>query len=178
MDIAVDTIIPYPIDEVFSAMRDKLPKMAAFMPNVDRIEVGPRDESVPGVVKLLNTWHAAATEIPAMARPFVDAKKMYWHDHATWIEAEKLCRWQLEVGFMADRVDCKGTTSYHDVGGGKTEMRIRGTLNLDLKGLVPKLMIGKATSGVEKFVGKLIEPNFQKTADALTAYLDDRSKEA
>lgn len=176
MQIAVVTTIPYPIDEVFPAMRDKLPDMAAFMPNIDRIEIITRDDSTPGTLTLLNKWHAAATEVPAIARPFVDPKKMYWHDHATWIEAEHLCRWRLEVGFMAERIDCKGTTSYHAIAQDKTEMRINGAMNLDLKGLVPRLMIGKATSGVETFVGRLIAPNFQKTADALTAYLDDRHR--
>jgi hypothetical protein len=38
--------------------------------------------------------------------------------------------------------------------------------------LVPRLLLGKATSAVEKFVGKLVQPNFQKTSNALTAYLN------
>lgn len=175
MDINVVTTIPYPIDAVFGAMRDQLPALAEYMPNVARIEVEKRDDSKPGVVDLLNKWHTARTEIPAIARPFIDQSKMYWYDHATWIEAEKLCRWRLEVGFMAERVDCHGATSYHAVGD-KTEMRIKGQMHLDLKGLVPRLMLNKATSGVEAFVGRLIEPNFQKTADALTAYLDAQRK--
>lgn len=172
MDINVVSTIPFPIDVVFPAMRDQLPAMAAFMPNIDRIEEEKRDTSKAGVIEMLNKWHTARTEIPTMARPFVDQSKMYWYDHATWLDAEKLCHWRLEVGFMAERVDCGGTTSYHAVGDGETEMRIDGKLELDLKGLVPRLMLKKATAGVESFVGKMIQPNFQKTADALTRYLE------
>lgn len=177
MDINVVTTIPYPIDEVFAAMRDKLPELAAFMPNIERIEVESRDESEDGVVRMLNVWQAASSEIPALARPFIDAGKVTWKDHATWLDGDKLCRWTLEMGFMTDRIDCKGTTSYHAIGDDKTELRIKGTLNLDLKGLMPRLMLGKATSTVEGFVGKTIGPNFQKTADALTRYLDAKKTE-
>ena len=78
------------------------------------------------------------------------------------------------MGFMADRVDCKGTTSFVVIDENTTEMIIEGTLNLDLKGLVPRLLLGRATKGVEKFIGKLVEPNFQKTASALKAYLQSK----
>lgn len=171
MQINVTTRIPYPIDQVYTAMRHKLPDLAAYMPNVDSIVVEKEDTSTEGVVKLLNRWNAARTEIPAPARPFVDQSRMFWHDDATWHDKDYRCEWVLTTGFMSERVDCKGTTSYHPVGD-ETEMRIRGSMSLDLKGMVPRLLLKKATSGVEKFVSKLIEPNFQKTADALTAYLD------
>ena len=173
MDINVVSSIPFPIAEVFPAMRDQLQGLAEYMPNVDRIIEHERDEVEPGVWKMLNQWFTARTEIPAMARPFVDQNKMYWYDRATWNEAEMLCRWQLEVGFMAERVQVGGTTSYH-AKGDTTEMRIKGRLELDLKGLVPRLMLKKATAGVESFIGRMIEPNFDKTADALTRYLESK----
>lgn len=173
MDINVVSTVPFPIDMVFPAMRDQLQGLAEFMPNIDRIVEHSREEPEPGVMKLLNQWYAARTEIPAMARPFVDPSKIHWHDRATWRDAEKLCEWSLEIGFMPDRIKCGGTTSYHAVGE-TTELHIKGRLDLDLKGLVPRLMLKKATSGVESFVGRLIEPNFQKTADALARYLDSR----
>lgn len=178
MDIDVVSSIPYPIDAVFTAMRDQLPALADYMPNVDRVEVLEQSEPEPGVMKLLNKWHTARTEIPAIARPFVDQSKMYWFDHATWIEAERLCRWRNEVGFMAERVDCAGATRYRAVKPDVTELHIQGRLTIDLEGLVPRLMLKKATSGVEAFVGRLIEPNFQKTAAALTRYLDAQGQGA
>jgi len=177
VDINVVTTIPYPIEEVFPAMRDQLTELAAFMPNIERIEIESRDDSEDGVVRMLNVWHAAATEVPALIRPFVKADQMSWRDHATWLDGDKLCNWRTEVAFMTDRIDCKGTTSYHAIGDDKTELRIKGRLVIDLKGVVPRLMLGKVTSTVESFVGKTIEPNFQKTADALTRYLDAKKTE-
>lgn len=177
MDINVVSTIPYPIDVVFGAMRDQLPQLADYMPNVDRVEIVEQSEPEPGTIKLLNKWYSARTEVPVIARPFVDPNKLYWFDHATWLDAEKLCQWRIEVAFMADRVTCGGQTSYHAVDD-KTELRIKGALDLDLKGLVPRLMLKKATGGVEAFVGRLIEPNFQKTAAALTRFLDAQSEGA
>ena len=172
MEIKVVSEIPFPIQDVYTAMRDHMPELAEHMPNVDSIVVQEREDDGSGVVRLVNRWNAAATEIPAMARPFIDSSQVYWLDHATWSDGDYACQWRLEMGFMGDRITCVGTTSYHSTSDGQTEMRIRGELTLNLKGLVPRLLLGKATSGVEKFVGKLVQPNFQKTSNALTSYLE------
>ena len=53
-------------------------------------------------------------------------------------------------------------------------MEIDGELSLDLKGLVPRLMVGRATKGVEQFILKLMEPNFRRMGRALTEFLDSK----
>ena len=175
MDINVVSDIPFPIQDVYLAMRDHMPELAEFMPNVASIEVESRDSSTEGRVQLVNRWNAAATEIPTIARPFIDPANVYWLDHAEWVDDEHAAHWRLEMGFMAERVSCQGTTSYHRVDEHRTEMRIQGTLTLDLKGMVPRLLLSKVTKGVEAFVGNMVQPNFQKTSDALTAYLERQS---
>ena len=59
---------------------------------------------------------------------------------------------------------------------GGTEVRIRGDLNLDLKGLVPALLARKATATIEAFVVRLLQPNFKKTNDALVRYLESKGE--
>ena len=49
-------------------------------------------------------------------------------------------------------------------------MEIDGALTLDLKGLVPRLMVNRATKGVEQFILKLMEPNFRRMGVSLTEY--------
>ena len=177
MKIAVVTSIPFPADRAMRAMRDRLTDMAAFMPNIDRITVEAKSEPAPGEVKLVNRWQAAATEVPAVARPFVKPEQMYWMDHAHWIEAGTMCHWRLEMAFMTDRIKCAGTTAFVPKGA-SCDMKIDGNLELDLKGMVPGLMLGKVTSAVEVFVTKMLEPNFQKTADALTRFLQSQPGQA
>lgn len=173
MKISVVSKVPYPRQQVWEAMRDHMPDLADHLPNVKSIEVLERDEPGDGLVKLLNKWTAADTEIPAVARPFVDPSKTSWLDRAEWTDADFTTRWSLEMQFMPDRVTCDGTTTYHEVGDG-TEMRIQGELTLELKGLVPRLMVGKVTPKVESFVIKMVEPNFQQTAEGLRKYLDSQ----
>ena len=156
-------------------MRDQLPELSRYLPNIDAITVESREEPAPGEVKLLNRWKAASTEVPLVARKFVNPSTLYWLDHAHWFEAEWLCRWRLEMGFMTDRIGCAGTTSFHEKPGG-TEVRIRGDLNLDLKGLVPALLARKATATIEAFVVRLLQPNFKKTNDALVRYLESKGE--
>ena len=72
MDINVVSEIPFPIGDVYLAMRDHMPELAEFMPNVASIDVESRDQESEGRVRLINRWNAAATEIPAIARPFID----------------------------------------------------------------------------------------------------------
>tara|TARA_B100001250_G_scaffold375481_1_gene363081 strand:+ start:92 stop:622 length:531 start_codon:yes stop_codon:yes gene_type:complete len=175
MKINVVTLIPFPIESVFTAMRDHLPDLAQYMPNVKSIVVEERNEDADGNVSFVNRWNAASTEIPAVARPFIDSSEVFWLDHAEWLNDGATCNWRLEMGFMAERINCTGQTLYESAGPMRTEMQIKGNLELDLKGLVPRLLMGRATAGIEKFVGKLIEPNFKKTSDALTAYLESQS---
>ena len=175
MLINVTTSIPFPIDKVYLAMQDHLPDLAQYMPNIESISVEKKEEKEDGWIHLVNRWKTAPTEIPTVARPFIDQNKTHWLDFAQWHHASYKCNWRLKMGFMPDRVKCEGTTSYHPKGENQTEMRISGNLEINLKGMVPRLLLRRASSGVEKFIARLVQPNFQKTAEALTSYL--RSQE-
>lgn len=172
MDISVQTTVPYPRDQVFDTMRDKLPELAAYLPNVDSITVQRRDEQ-GATIALDNLWKAARTEVPAVARPFVDKDKLTWLDKARW--ADGACDWVIEVGMFPDRVNCVGRTTFHDTGNGHTEVHIKGVLEISLKGMLPGLIARRAGPKIEAFVIKLIQPNFQKTAEAVRRYLDDNA---
>ncbi len=171
MQLSVDNIVPFPIADVFRGMRDQMPAIAEYLPNIDSIVVESSDAPADGEMKLVNRWNAAATEVPVVARKFVDPNSIYWIDHAHWYEAQWRCEWRLEMGFMTDRIYTHGQTSFHEVAGG-TEVRIRGDLELNLKGMVPGFMAKKVAGAVESFVVKLLQPNFRKTNEALTRYLE------
>ena len=174
MQVSIKSPIPFPIQDVYAAMRDHMPELAQFMPNIDSIEV--KERRVEGdILHIVNRWNPADTEVPSVAKSFIDPKTTYWLDYATWKGEEKSCSWNLKMGFMPDRIKCTGSTSFVALNENNTEMRIEGTLTLNLRGLVPRLFLNKATRGVEKFVGRLVEPNFQKTAQALTDYLRSKS---
>jgi hypothetical protein len=175
MDIFIKSSIPYPIQSVYEAMRDHMPKLVLYMPNIQQIIVEKREQK-GNVLFLQNRWIPAQTEIPAVARSFIDSNNTYWIDHAQWEDNAQSCSWRLEMGFMTERVTCTGTTAFAELRSDQTEMIIKGTLTLNLKGLVPRLLLGRATKGIEGFVGKMVEPNFRKTTEALTAYLSSQNQ--
>lgn len=173
MKLSIVTQINHSADACFTAMRDEMPNLAEFMPNVEKIDVVEREESSTGV-QLTNRWHAASTEIPTLARPFIDPDKVFWLDHAHWTHENHRCAWRLELGFLTERVTCEGFTIFTPESDERCKMEIDGALSLDLKGLVPRLMVGRATKGVEQFILKLMEPNFRRMGRALTEFLDSK----
>jgi len=174
MEITVTTMIPFPIDDVYLALQDHLPELAQYMPNIENITIEKREEHADGWLHVLNRWQTAPTEIPKVAKPFIDRDKTYWFDHAKWHRPSYKCNWHLEMSFMPDRIECQGTTSFHRKTDQQTEMRITGSLHINLKGMVPRILLRRASSGVEKFIGRLVQPNFQKTAEAITSYLESQ----
>jgi hypothetical protein len=173
MNIMVKTNIPFPIESVFLAMRDELPELVQYMPNVQSLEILKRETTDTGNISILNKW-TSATEIPKVVRSFIPKDKTYWLDRALWSNDRKTAEWELDMGFMSERINCTGTTSFHVVDSNITEMRVQGNLDLDLKGLVPRLILRKTTSAVERFVRVLVQPNFEKTSDALISYLQSQ----
>lgn len=176
MDIDVVTSVPFPRPAAFAGMRDKTPDLARYMPNIESVTVESRDDSTPGESRLVNRWQAARSEVPAVARKFVDPARMFWLDHAHWIDGEWRCDWRLEMGFMPDRIKCSGSTTFHETPTG-TEMRIKGTLTLNLAGLLPGFLLKAAQPAIESFVMGTVKPNFQRTADALAEYLRNQKAE-
>ncbi len=175
MKISVVTAVPFAREAVYEAMCSQLPALAAYMPNIERITVMSETRPAEGIIDLVNQWTAAGSEVPAVARKFVKPEQMNWLDHAHWDKGAWRCDWRLEMGFMTERIQCKGSTTYVETADGHTEMRIEGDLVLDLKGMMPGFLLKKAQPAIEGFVSRTIEPNFQKTADALTAYLKENA---
>ena len=174
MKLSIVTKIPHSAQACYEAMRDEMPNLAKFMPNIERIDVIAREEGEDGV-RLTNQSYAAGTEIPTLARPFVDPDRVFWLDHAHWFADEHRCKWKLELGFLTDRVNCEGYTFFTAISDDSCQMEIDGELTLNLKGLVPRLMVGRATKGVEQFILKMMEPNYRRMGQSLTDFLNSRA---
>ena len=108
MEITVTTTIPFPIDDVYLAMQDNLEELSKYMPNIEDISVEKREEKGDGWIHVLNRWQTAPTEIPAVAKRFIDREQTYWLDHAKWHRPSYKCDWFLEMSFMPDRIHCQG----------------------------------------------------------------------
>lgn len=173
MKFTVIDEIPFPIDQVFKTHRDKLPDMVDYMPNIDKIVVESRDED-GDEVHLINIWHAAETEVPGVARPFIKPELLRWTDRATWNEDEHTVEWNIELGFLPDAITCRGFNEFEEFDG-ITRITMEGELIVDAAKIpgVPRLLAKKLGGAVEKFVVGLIEPNLRETNKIVSRYMSE-----
>jgi hypothetical protein len=170
----VETRIPYSVDKVFLAYRDKLPEVAAHVPNVKKVEILERKEE-GDVVRFLNRWHAKA-EVPGPLKSIISEDKLTWLDHAAWDASKKGCQWRLDITAFKDGVTCVGETRLLD-DGPTTRMVIHGELTVEVAKLglpIPRLLAGSIGKAVESFAVMLIKPNQEATGKAVERYLVDQ----
>ena len=172
-EINIKDTVAHSRETVFSTFRDELTELIPHLPDVKSIEVKERNEVDESTTKVTNLWKAEPEEIPRLARAFIKPEMLNWTDYATWRQDDWECDWDMEVGFLSDAVSCKGTTQYIVKGEDKTEVVIKGTLEVDAAKIpgVPRFGAGKIGSAVENFVVRLITPNLTNVNRGLESYL-------
>ena len=175
MNFTVVDEIPFSREQVFRTHRDRMADMVEYMPDIDTIEVVAREED-GDLVRLVNHWAAAQTEVPRIARAFIKPEMLRWVDTASWDQSRWRCEWNIELGFLPEAISCRGHNEFEELKG-KTRITMNGELsvNTDKVPGVPKLLGRKMTPQIEKFVINLIEPNMRETNKVVARYLTDNS---
>ena len=169
MELAAQTTLGFDRELVFRTYRDHLADTVDFLPNVSSIVVEQRVEE-GDLVRLVNLW-TAHTDIPSVAKKFLKPEMLQWTDRAEWDGPSWSCRWHIETHAFPGLVECRGTTTFLESGGG-TELRIRGELALNLeKAHVPRLFAGTVRPVIEKVVIGALTPNLLKTGEGIGRYL-------
>ena len=176
MKLEADARIAFPRPVVYSAYRDRLPEMLPYLPDIKAITVKSREELEGGITKMLNLWEAQS-EVPKVAQRIITPDMMAWDDHATWNQNDWTCDWQIKTRLFTDNVNCGGHNEYVEDGDG-TILKIRGNLDVDLKGIpgVPSFLAGTVKPHIEKFIVDLLTPNLVSIADGLEKFLQETSK--
>jgi len=174
MQFTSSQVIPFPVDEVFVLVRDRLQDLVPYLPNVVKIVLESRQESDGRVVSVRNRWYGKA-DIPRAVGKLVDPEKIAWVDIATWDSEEKSCRWEIQPMFFRDHVTCSGVNRYLPQGN-STRLEITGDLTVQTRGVpgVPRVLAGKISGQVEKFIVKLLTPNLDSLAQGVTRFLENR----
>lgn len=169
MELTARTRIPYPRELVYRTIRDRLPELAKYMPNVKEIVMKEREDKGTQV-RFLNLW-TASSEIPAIAQRYVKPELFQWKDRALWDESGWWCDWSVETGAWPGVVECGGRNVYVEYDGG-VELQINGTLTLNLdKAPIPKLFVGSVRPLVERMIVAAMKPNLTSIGDAVAGYL-------
>ena len=174
MRIHSESVISHPQPAVYRAYRDRLPEIAAYMPDIREIRCEKRDEQ-DGVVKIHNVW-ISDRDVPRFARAFIKPEMLRWDDHAEWRDDEGRVYWSIQLRVFTDNVTCGGTNSFVAVDDGTTKVVLEGDLDIDLRSIpgVPKLLAGGVKPQLEKFIVSLITPNLEKVNQSLQRFLDEQ----
>lgn len=175
MQLSADAHIPFPRETVFSAYRDDMVALVAYLPNVRSIEVTSRKDD-GAVVELVNEWRGGG-DVPAAVRALLGDSVLSWTDYAKWNADAMFCDWRTETHAFKEALRCGGRNAFLEDGPGKTLLEIRGSLEVDAKKIrgVPSFFAGKAGRAIEDFLVAKIQSNLVETAKGLAKYLSERT---
>lgn len=166
------SMVKHPLAQVWTLMRDDLPKLVDQMEDIKQIRV----ESVHhnhNFHRIVNIWEASV-QIPFNVANHLDGDLLSWTDYAEWYDAERECRWHIEHHYFRDSFRCSGTTQFMPAMGGRgTRIAFSGTFDLNKKKIPKVLSILEepALKIIESLLIKMIPKNFQKITDAIGNYL-------
>lgn len=170
--------VGYPLDEVFALVRDDMPALRPYLPDVEEITVLTRQEEAEGI-RLVNQWRASTRSVPSVVQRFVKPDLLTWKDHAFWPHALKQAQWRLEPKVGGSLFECTGTTTLlPGAREGTTRIEIKGDLRVYPERLpgVPRFLAGSVRSKIEGFVVEMLVPNMQSMARGVQGYFDDKQR--
>ncbi len=177
MRLESSEIIEKPADEVFRLVRDDMDKLAAFLPNVERIEVVERDELEDGRVRIVNHWHARA-DVPKLAKKFLKPEMFSWKDHALWKPDEYCVQYTLETFWLSGLYDCSGTNYFLPVDERRTEIKVICDLEIHADRIpgIPRFLAAKVLPAAESLIRKLLAPNLTSMAAGIKGYFESEQR--
>jgi hypothetical protein len=178
MEIETDDTIHYNVELVYETLRDRLPEIVPYLPNVESVETVEREDLEEGP-KLLNIWTAKASEAPAVARPFIKPEMLKWKDYATWHDEDSCVDWRLETFYMSGLFTCSGTNYIEEVDENSCELLITGNLEVHTEVIpgIPNFLRKTVKPAIERFIVGMITPNLQNLAKGLVEFLDHEREE-
>jgi len=166
------SIVKYPLDRVWIAMRDDLPKLVDLLEEIESISV-ELNEQGSHIHKVVNIWKACP-RLPQSIAKRLDSDMFVWTDLAEWNRKKRECLWSIEPHHFRE-IRCLGSTSFDSAMGGRGT-RITFTGNIDWHNQELPEATGFQEEAVYKsaevLLRNLIPRNFRKLTDALAKHLD------
>jgi hypothetical protein len=166
-------IVDAPADLVYPLVRDNLPVVVPYLPNIKSIEVLEREELEEGRVRIVNLW-TADIEIPSMLRRVIKPEFLSWHDYALWQDEHYHVDYRLEGAWMKDLYTAKGRNSFKPTDDGKrTEIVISCNVELHPDKIpgVPTFLVRPLIPAIESLLKAVLAPNLTLLAKGVKGYL-------
>lgn len=175
MELESKTLVKAPLQKVYDLVKDQLPDIVPYLPNVDKIEV--MEKSIEDSrTHLVNKWYAKA-DVPGIVKSFIKPDFFCWKDVANWDDDKHNVVYELESYLANDLFDAKGINSFKAVGENETEFTVTCKVTIYPEKLpgVPRLLAKKVAPAIETLIEKLLAPNLSSLGDGLNKYLEENT---
>jgi hypothetical protein len=159
-----------PLDKVYSLVKNELPKVVPYLPNIRDIKVLERKPS-DGRDFILNQWFAEAN-IPSLAKRFVNEDLFSWKDSAYWDDAQHRVDYEIEPFFAKGIYEAKGVNIFREAKD-KTRLTLMCEVHIypDRIPGIPKFIAKQIHPILEQMIEKMLIPNLTSLGKGLREYL-------
>lgn len=170
MKIEHTDIINAPLDKVYKLVKDDLPKIVQYLPNIRDIKVLERSQ-VGGKDFIINQWFAEAN-IPALAKKFVSEEMFSWKDSAYWNDAEHRVDYEIEPFFAKGIYEAKGSNIFQ-AADDKMKLTLKCEVHIYPERVpgIPKFIAKQIHPVLEQMLEKMLAPNLTSLGKGLKEYL-------
>lgn len=172
------TMVKHPIEQIWAAMRDRLPEVAVYLDDLESIVTLERSHGPDGRLLLLNRWHARQ-RIPSILQGMLGTDVISWIDQAEWNDATFCCEWRITPSVLPDYIDCHGMTRYEPAMAGRgTRVSFDGTFELRPGALsrIPATLEPAIVGLVENIVSTVIPRNLAKAINSAGQLIGDSAR--
>ena len=167
-----------PIDLVYKTLRDELPNLTKYMPNIDRVELIERRESENDVYTIYK-WYAKNI-LQSFLAQFIKLNDIAWLDKGRWSKNGYVCDWTYEPFILQGHVNAKGQTICAN-DGMFTSITYKGDVYVNLDQypfivIVPGMIREKLVEEFLSLVASLIELNFVALIKGLEQYINSKTQ--
>jgi len=165
--------IERPLKDVYELVRDNLPKIVPYLPNVEKIQVKSK-KNKDNLTLVTNHWFAKA-DMPALIKGILKPEFFAWKDKAIWNNDEFTVEYTLESFFLNDLFKAKGINTFKAKGENKTEFSINCEIELYPEKVpgVPKFLAKKITPVISALLEKIIGPNLSSLGKGIKKYYEE-----
>lgn len=177
MQLEHTDIIEAPREKVYGIVRDELPMLATYLPNIAKVQTLEYSQPSAGRTEIVNHWFAKA-KVPALIEKMMSEDLFSWKDTAIWNNEKHQVEYSLESFLGRDIYDAKGINYFKEIGPNKTELKLTCEIVIHADKIpgIPRLLARKAIPMIEKMIEMMLEPNLTSLGTGLQKYFQDQGK--
>ena len=165
MHVESEDYLNKPAAKIYPLVRDELPKLLPYLPDVERIVQVSREQVAENRTHIVNRWTARAN-IPRVAAKFIPPDVFTWTDDAMWFDDEFRVEFRLEsFGYEVTGVN------YFVPEGEGTRIRVTADVVIHPEQFkVPRMLFNRVFPALEGAIKKAVQPNLTALARGLRDY--------